>query len=189
MFEWYFSNSNNALWLEAIGTILAACFAFVGIFIAWKSLRKDITSQQEQINYLVDYAKAVRERTEFEKNAYKIEVLPHFRLLGCEHIKDQNLYLMRLKNDGGSYSYHEAIRIIKNPYDITFQRPLFQSMRTEVGGEFHIRLHLSERPFNQEEDTEFEIEFTDETKINMYKQKIIFNPLVQIVVHEVEELN
>lgn len=76
MFEWinsYFSNSNNAIWLEAIGTILASGFAFVGLIIAWKSLRKDINEQQKQIDSIVKLSENISKQVEALKQSMEID--------------------------------------------------------------------------------------------------------------------
>lgn len=36
-------------WIEALATVFAAIFAFVGLPVAWISIRKDIKGQQSHI--------------------------------------------------------------------------------------------------------------------------------------------
>lgn len=61
---WIYRRQYLPAWLEAMATLFAAVFAFVGLIIAWKSLNKDLKEQQDQIKAIIKLSENISKQVD-----------------------------------------------------------------------------------------------------------------------------
>lgn len=183
------NNPNWAEQLEAIATAVGAIFALTGIFIAWKALRKDMAQQQEQIDDLIDFAKSIREHTDFRKEVLKDEIKPHFRKYDNHvYVETGKFYLLKLINDGGDYAYIHSITVLDDLYNLKVKEANYITQRIEKGGELHIEIYKFTAIEWEMISCDIILIFSDRTKKNHYKQVIKFQTTKQFKVSELEQI-
>ena len=188
---------NDSFWImiEAIATAIAALFAIIGTRIAWRSLKKDVSGQQSQIDALSKQTEAIRDSTkvdsqilskltdhfardaeisELTNEKYKLDIRPYFEFDGSQS-DDSGNYVIKFRNAGGDLAVFKEVSIINStPYKVVNVKKLDSKEIINKSELIYILLLRNTSTGWNQIQCKIELKFTDKTEKNSYKQIINF---------------
>lgn len=171
------NEANTAEWIEALSTAVAALFAIVGVYLAFKSLKKDLSGQQHQIDALIKFTDALDKQTKALKEQnerYMLDIRPYF--ISGMALSGYGEYTLKYQNDGGDVAILNSVSIQENEYGIMVQPIRNLPVRIPKNSELEIKLIRGGFEGNWNEvKCKIELKFSDKTEINHYEQIISFD--------------